>query len=124
MMSVLGVPIDGADPRASVLFGGSAPDPENLQVVTAYLATGIAALVGAGLRLRTTARGYPLGRFLLALVLAVVASTLVAFMRVPSLQPYVALSLPPWWMWVVVVGVLGAAALLEWGRQQVDQIPK
>jgi magnesium-transporting ATPase (P-type) len=123
-MVVLGVPIGDADPRASALFGDPAPDPEHLQVVTAYLATGIAALVGAGLRLRTSARGYPLGRALLALVLVIVASTLVAFMRVPSLQPYVELSSPPWWLWLVVVGVMGLAALLEWGRQQVDQIPK
>jgi hypothetical protein len=60
---------------------------------------------------------------LLALVLLVVASTLVAFMRVPSLRPLAGLSSPPDWLWLVVVAAMVLAALLEYGRQQIDRIP-
>jgi Ca2+-transporting ATPase len=122
MMAQLEVPINDTDLTASALFGGSIP-AGSLQVMTAYIATGIAVLLGAGLRPRTSVRRYPLGHVLLALVLVVVASTLVAFMRVPSLRPIAELSSPPDWLWLVVVAAMVLAALLEYGRQQIDRIP-
>ncbi|MDQ3900432.1 MAG: cation-translocating P-type ATPase C-terminal domain-containing protein, partial [Actinomycetota bacterium] len=122
MMAQLEVPTNDIDLTSSALFGGNV-SAGSLQVMTAYIATGIAVLLGAGLRPRASARRYPLGHILLALVLVVGASTLVAFMRVPSLRPLAGLSSPPDWLWLVVVVAMALAALLEYGRQQIDRIP-
>jgi predicted tellurium resistance membrane protein TerC len=92
--------------------------------MTAYIAVAIAALIGAGLRLRTSLQRYPVVRGLLILVLVIVASTLVAFMRLPVLQPFVELSTPPWWLWLLALVWMVLGAALEWGRQQIDKLPK
>lgn len=117
----------GFDPAGGGRFeGSSALDHYSgyPNIATAYLAAGLAALVGAGLRLRSSARPYPFGRALFALVLIGIATTLVAIARLPTLQPLVELSSLPWWLWTVAVLCMLVAALLEWGRQQVDHLPK
>jgi magnesium-transporting ATPase (P-type) len=124
MMLALGFEARPGDLERASFFGDSDTRADDLQVMTAYIATAIAILVGSGLRLRTSARHYPFGRALLALVLVAVASTLVAFMRIPSLKPFVELASPPWWLWLVAVLAMALAALLEWGRQQIDRLPK
>ena len=124
MMNAQGMRPSPNDLPALALFTGAASHAQDLQVITAYIATGVAVLLGAGLRLRASSRRYPLGRAILALVLVGVASTLVAFMRLPSLRPIAELSSPPWWLWLVVVGAMLLAALLEWGRQRIDRLPK
>jgi hypothetical protein len=45
-------------------------------------------------------------------------------MRLPVLQPFVELSTPPWWLWLLALGWMVLGAALEWGRQQVDKLPK
>jgi magnesium-transporting ATPase (P-type) len=94
------------------------------QITTAYIAAGLAALVGAGLRLRSSGRRYPFGRALVAILLIGMTATLIVLTRSATLQPFVALSSPPWWLWVVAGVAMVAAALLEWGRQKVEQIPQ
>ena len=122
MLLVTGTGLDGSVTQP--LFADGRSGNASLQVTTAYIAAGVAALVGAGLRLRSSTRRYPLGRVLLALVVTAVAAILVALPRMARLQPFVELSAPPWWLWALALVLMGLAALLEWGRQQVDRLPQ
>ncbi len=124
MMAWHGVEVAAAESPRPGLLGNTAIDAPTLQVMTAYIAVAIAVLIGAGLRLRTPLQRYPVVRGLLVLVLVIVASTLVAFMRLPVLQPFVELSTPPWWLWLLALVWMVLGAALEWGRQQIDKLPK
>ncbi len=123
-MAVFDVRAGNDDLAASALFGGSGLGAGQFQVMTAYITTGIAMLIGAGLRLRRSNRRSPYSRALVALVLVAVAAILVAFMRLPLLGSFATLSSPPWWLWSIAVAAMVLAAVLEWGRQQIDRIPK
>lgn len=96
-----------------------------LEVATAYIVTGIAALGGIALRLRKTRRQYPFFRILLAGVLCFVIAVLAVLAYVPELfQPLVVLAIPPWWIWLAGICGLLVATLLESGRQRIDPLPQ
>jgi len=124
MMIARGVGLDGGDLQWNAPLLAENVRAEYPQITTAYIAAGLAALVGAGLRLRSSEQHYPFGRALIAIVLIGMTATLLVLTRSATLQPFVALSPPPWWLWVVAGVVMVAAALLEWGRQRVDRIPQ
>ncbi|HZG68860.1 MAG TPA: cation-transporting P-type ATPase [Herpetosiphonaceae bacterium] len=124
MMIARGVGLDGGDLQWNAPLLAENVRAEYPQITTAYIAAGLAALVGAGLRLRSSEQHYPFGRALIAIVLIGMTATLLVLTRFTTLQPFVALSPLPWWLWIVAGMVMVAAALLEWGRQRVDQIPQ
>jgi P-type Ca2+ transporter type 2C len=123
MMQVLGI---GAGAGAFALdapYGDQFTDENYLRVTTAYLVGGVAALIGAGLRLRASTRRYQLFRALLAAVLVATALILIAIARLPTFRPFVELTELPEWLWVAGAVVMVLAAAAEWGRQQADKPP-
>jgi Ca2+-transporting ATPase len=122
MMLVHGV--WGADSIAlDTPYGEQLLDGDYLRITTAYLAGGVAALVGAGLRLRSSTRRYRFFRALLAIVLVTMVIILVVLARLPAFRPFVALTDLPYWLWFASIAVMLIAAACEWGRQQGDPLP-
>lgn len=124
MMLARGVGLDGGDLAWNAPLIDEIVSTYYPEITTAYMAAGLAALVGAGVRLRSSQRLYPFGRALIAIVLGGMTITLLALTRSATLQPFVALSTPPWWLWIVAGLAMVSAALLEWGRQKVEHIPQ
>jgi magnesium-transporting ATPase (P-type) len=124
MMLARGIGLDGGDLEWNAPLLDEVINSHYPQITTAYIAAGLAALVGAGVRLRSSERRYPFGRALIAIVLIGMTVILIAVTRSRTLQPFVPLSTPPWWVWLVAGLAMVAAALLEWGRQKVEQLPQ
>jgi hypothetical protein len=123
VMLVLGVGWGTNGIALDTPYGEQLLDGDYLQITTAYLAGGVAALVGAGLRLRSSTRRYQLFRALLAIVLAMMVIILVVLARLPAFRPFVALTDLPYWLWLASIAVMLIAAACEWGRQQGDPLP-
>ncbi len=108
--------------QASPLFHGEGVG-EYLVVSTAYIVLGIAALAGAGMRLRASMWRHHVGLALIALVLIMAVATIVAVSRTRTLQTTVVLATVPGWLWAGAAVALTGGALLEWGRQKVERLP-
>ncbi len=121
MMQVLR--IGSGDIALDTPYGDQFLDGDYLRITTAYLAGGVAALVGAGLRLRASARRYRLFRALLAAVLVFTAIVLIVLTTVPTFRPFFELTTLPRWLWFASIAVMLIAAFCEWVRQQADRLP-